>query len=316
MNFKTFQEKQVEELLDYKGCIAQIEQAMAELSLNTQQEPLRQIYKVDTNNVFAIMPSISSEKLGIGTKIVTAYKDPETGKSFHRGVVTLFNKNSGELECVADAHSVTKIRTACASALATKYLARKNVKKLAIFGTGTQAESHIWALTLVRDFDCIHVHGRDSWKTQGFVSRLKHQTGLNIIANADIESTAKDADVICTLTSSSVPFLKREWVSPGTHLNIVGSSYFGPYEVDLALVRDSAVYVDYLPSAEVAATEYILAKQEKLIRDDHIKGEIGSVVLGHVEGRTSENEITMYKSLGHIYQDLGALKYLLSKTNS
>ena len=313
MNFITLQSQDVEKHLDYLGCIEAMKGAMGELSECENDQPLRQIFNVDENSLFAVMPGIAESKIGLGSKIVTAYKDEKTGKSFHKGIVSLFNKSTGDLDCVADAHTITKIRTACASALATQYLSRIHSKVLSVFGTGTQAEAHIIAISLVRPIERVLVCGRDFERTKQFVNKLMKETGLNIIAIADAEEAASEADIICTVTSSDEPVVFRPWIKEGTHLNIVGSSYNGPVEIDESLVVDSVFFVDYKRSALVAAAEFIKAKKRGLINDDHIKGEIGEIINGKITGRTNNKEITVYKSLGHIFQDLAAVRYIFNK---
>jgi len=309
-DFAVYRAAEVRQWLDFPGCITAVRQAMSALSQDTREQPLRNITAVREGRMFALMPGMSTGEPGFGAKLISVFRDPaKGGRSAHRGIVTLFEEETGAVVCVADAHEITRIRTACASAVATDALARTKTTSLAVFGCGTQAESHLLALPLVRDFKRIVVWGRSPAVTEAFAERMAAETGLNIRAELNAE-TAAQADVICTVTGAAEPVLLRGWVQPGTHINAVGSSHVGPVEIDPQLVADSDYFVEYRPSALAAAAEFLRAKELGLIDDGHIRAEIGEVLNGSAEGRTGPDQITLYKSLGHIVQDLAAARYL------
>jgi len=211
---------------------------------------------------------------------------------------------------VADAHEVTRIRTACASAVATDVLAQKAAATLAIFGCGTQAEAHLRAIPLVRPIERVLVWGRNAGTAEAFARQMQEATRLNVAVEPDPRKAAGEADIICTVTSAIEPILLREWVRPGTHVNAVGSSHAGAVEVDPALVAASAYFVEYRRSALAAAAEFLRAREAGLVGDTHMRAEIGEVLNDTAPGRTSDLEITLYKSLGHIVQDLAAARYV------
>ncbi len=303
--------EQVRALLDYDGCIKAVRKAMADFTASAAPQPLRSIVPVGPEKLFALMPGTLAHSEGLGAKIITAFGDPERpGRSAHRGVTVLFDADTGELSCVADAGEITHIRTAAASAVATDVLARPDATRLAIFGCGAQAESHIHALSRVRQLEEVRVWGRSLETATSFAARMAAETGLHIVAYGNGEAAARDVDIICTVTGSTTPVLLRDWVANGTHINAVGSSYAGPVEVDTALVAASRYIADSRASAEAAAAELIVARDAGILGNDHIRGEIGEVLLGRVPGRTSVDEITFYKSLGHVVQDLAATRYL------
>jgi len=217
---------------------------------------------------------------------------------------------SGEPLAIADAEDITAIRTAAASAVATHALARPDASRLALFGCGHEADTHVRAIACVRPLEEVLVWGRSVDKAKAFAARIRQETGLNIRAVAEGREAAQGADIICTVTSSATPVLLGEWVRPGTHVNAVGSSFAGPVEVDSALVTASRYVADSRRSVLAAGSEFLAAKQAGLIGDDHIVAEIGEVLLGRVPGRTSPEEITFYKSLGHVVQDLAATSYV------
>jgi ornithine cyclodeaminase len=308
--------QEVRALLDYDGCIAAVRAAMAEFTADGRPQPLRSILEIAPAKLFGLMPGTLAEPHGFGAKVLSVFADPaQPGRAAHRGVVVLFEREQGALACIADAGEVTEIRTAAASAVATDVLARPDARTLALFGCGAQAASHIRALTRVRRLEEILIWGRSAERAARFAQQMAREVGIAIRAVATGREAAT-ADIICTVTGSERPVLLGEWVRPGTHVNAVGSSRAGPVEIDDALVRSSRYIVDSRRSAMAAASEFLLAREAGLIDDSHIVAEIGEVLLGRVPGRRSAEEITLYKSLGHIVQDLAAVSYLHARATA
>lgn len=297
--------------LDYDGCIAAVRQAMADFSADGRPQPLRSIFEIAPARLFGLMPGTLAAPHGFGAKVLSVFADPaQPGRATHRGVVVLFDRDSGQVSCIADAGEVTEIRTAAASAVATDALARADARTLAVFGCGAQAASHIRALSRVRRLERILVWGRSAERAAHFAERMEREIGSAVMPVAEGREAAFAADIICTVTSSQTPVLLGEWVQRGTHVNIVGSSHPGPVEIDHALVQASRFIVDSRRSALAAAAEFLRAKEAGLVDDGHIAAEIGEVLLGRIQGRRSPDEVTVYKSLGHVVQDLAAVSYL------
>jgi len=310
MSIAFYDAARVEELLDYPGCIDAMRQAMIALSTGEREQPLRQIWPV-SGNVWGIMPGELMALSTFGAKLVSVFADPERpGCTRHQGVVVAYDGATGAVSCIADAEPITKIRTACATAVATDALARKDSEVLAVFGTGVQAEAHLHALPLVRDFLEIRLWGRSPEKTRAFAEQMSEQIGRPINVVSDGRAAAADADVICTVTSSREPILLADWVSPGTHINLVGSSVLGPVEVDNSLVAKARYVADYRPGALAQGAELAAARDAGLVNDSHVIAEIGEVLAGRIQARDSDDQITIYKSLGHVVQDLAAAAYL------
>lgn len=304
----------IHRLLDYDGCIAAVRDAMAALSADAREQPLRSITDLGDHRLFGLMPGMLPGTDDFGAKLVSVFPDgARNGRAAHRGIVALFDGSSGHVAGLADAGAITEIRTGCASAVATAALAREDATRLAIFGCGAQARSHIRALRLVRPIEHVGVWGRSHESASAFAASISNELGCEVTTATDGEALAAEADIICTVTAASEPILLGEWVRPGTHVNVVGSSYAGPVEVDTNLVAKSRYFVDYRRSALVAASEFLIARDAGAFGDDHIAGEIGDVLGGTVPGRTSDDQITLYKSLGHVAQDLAALRYLLRR---
>jgi ornithine cyclodeaminase len=246
-----------------------------------------------------------------GAKLISVFGDPDRpGRTRHQGIVIAYDGTTGAVNCIADAEPITKIRTACATAAATDALARADAEVLAIFGTGLQAESHLRALPLVRPFREILLWGQSVERTRELAARMSRQLDHAITPVADGRDAAARADVICTVTSAAEPVLLGEWVKPGTHINLVGSSYLGPVEVDTALVAKSRYVADYRPGVLAQAAELAVARDAGIVDDTHVIGEIGDVFAGRLKAREDNSQVTIYKSLGHVAQDLAAIAYL------
>ena len=143
---------------------------------------------------------------------------------------------------------------------------------------------------------------------------MQTELGLPITAAATVQQAAANADIVCTVTSASEPILKSEWVQPGQHINAVGSSHAGPSEIDNELVVRARFFADSSEGVLNQGAEFLRAKHAGLIDDHHILAEVGEVLAGTKEGRRSEDEITIYKSLGHIVQDLASAWWLYSQS--
>ena len=311
MTIAFYDAEQVQALLDYPGCIEAVRQAMIALSTGERAQPLRQIWPVG-GGAWGIMPGDLAALSTFGAKLVSVFADPERpGCTRHQGVVVAYDGETGAVSCIADAEPITRIRTGCAGAsIATDALAREDSQVLAVFGTGVQADAHLRALPLVRNFREILLWGRSEEKTRRFAEQMSEELGRAITPVLDAREAASRADVICTVSSSPAPILLGEWVRTGTHVNLVGSSYVGPTEVDSALVARSRYIADYRPGVLAQAAELAIARDAGLVDDSHVVGEIGEVLAGRIPGRENDEQVTIYKSLGHVAQDLASAAYL------
>jgi ornithine cyclodeaminase len=317
MTIAFYDAAQVEELLDYPGCIDAMRAAMIALSSGERAQPLRQIWPVGEGQAWGVMPGDLAVLSTFGAKLVSVFADPDKpGRTRHQGVVVAFDGVTGAVNCIADAEPITRIRTACATAVATDALARANADVLAIFGGGVQAEAHLRALPLVRTFREILLWGRSPDKARALAQQMSELIGQAITPVAEAAEAARRADVICTVTSSPKPVVLNDWVKPGTHINLVGSSMLGPVEVDAGLVARARYVADYRPGAVAQGAELAAACDAGLVDDRHVVGEIGEVLAGRVAGRENDEQVTIYKSLGHVAQDLASAAYLQRRAAS
>lgn len=302
----------VHRLLDYPGCIAAMEQAMRTLSAGTTRQLPRTMIGMGAERTFAQMSGSLADDGVFGSKLISVFADPANpGQRRHRGLITLFAPEDGAPLAVVDAEAVTHIRTAAATAVATRALARRDAEVLLVMGTGGQAHTHLAALPLVHDFRRVLVWGRDPARARAVVDAWADQ--LPVEPAGDAAAAVAQADVICTVSGSPTPILLGAQVRPGTHVNLVGSSAPGPVEVDSALVARGRYIADSVENARLAAAEWLVARAEGAVGEDHLAGEIGQVLLGRIEGRRDAQEITLYKSLGHVVQDLAAANLVLAR---
>ena len=296
---------EVRRRLTYERCIPIVRDAMIAFSSGETRQLLRSIIPLSDGRLFGIMPGALAADGPFGAKLISVFADNfAKGRPSHQGLVVLFDPETGEPVCVVHAGEITAIRTAAASAVATDALARTDARQLAILGYGEQAMTHLRALATVRRLERVLVWGRSPERTADFVRRMREELDLDIAPAGDVRDAVADADIVCTVTGAVEPILKGEWVRSGTHLNLVGSSHAGPVEVDNDLVVRSRFIADSREGVLAQGAEFRNARQAGLVTDNHLVAEIGEVLAGTIEGRRSADEITVYKSLGHVVQDL------------
>lgn len=298
--------------LTYEVCIPIMHDAMIAFSRGETRQLLRSILPLSEGRLFGVMPGALGPHAPFGAKLISVFAEGAK-QNKHQGLIVLFDHESGAPVCVIHAGEITAIRTAAASAVATAALARRDAHRLALIGCGEQAASHLRAVAKVRDLDTVVVWGRSPERAKAFAVRNQTELRIPISVVASVEEAVSDADIICTVTFATEPVLKGAWVRQGSHVNLVGSSYPGPTEVDNELVVRSRFIVDSREGILRQGAEFLCAKEAGLIGDDHIVAEIGEVLAGKVEGRRSPDEITVYKSIGHVVQDLASALALYSQ---
>jgi ornithine cyclodeaminase len=236
--------------------------------------------------------------------------------SSHLGIVLLFEAEHGQPVALLDAAEITAIRTAAASGAATRLLARPEADDLAILGAGEQARSHLEAMLAVRTLRRIRIWARDRDKARAFAAEEGARHHVDIEIASDVPAAVRDADLICTVTRAREPILLGEWLEPGVHLNVVGSSVAAAAEIDTAAVVRSRFFADCRNSTVSEGGEYLRALQAGAITPTHILAEIGEVANGSKAGRTAADEITLYKSLGVAPQDLASAHHAFERARA
>lgn len=309
--------EEVAERLTYELAIPIVREAMIAFSTGQTRQLLRSIIPLAEGRMFGLMPGAMGADAPFGAKVISVY--PENfakGRQSHQGLIVLFDPETGAPACVVHAGEVTAIRTAAASAAATDALARPEARRLALLGYGEQAATHARAIAKVRPLDQITVWGRSLDRAQAFAAAMSAELSVPVAAFAEAKDAVADAEIICTVSAAKEPILKGAWVAPGTHVNVVGSSYAGPVEIDDELVVRARFIADSRDGVLAQGAEYLKAKEAGLIDESHVVGEIGQVFAGQLEGRQNPFQVTIYKSLGHVVQDLASAwaLYITSET--
>jgi ornithine cyclodeaminase len=275
-------------------------------------QPIRQtVWHPDKRGLMSMMPGYIADPEWLGIKVIAVFpRNFGTDLGSHQGVVVLFDATTGSPRAILDGREVTAIRTAAATAAATDVLARSDARTLGIFGYGEQAYTHLEAIPVVRRIERALVWGRDLDKARKFCEEERAHHDFEIVPVATPEEVAA-ADILCTTTAATNPFFEARWLRPGHHLNAVGSSIPTTAEIDNETVARSRLFVDFRDSALALAGDFRRAREAGLVGDDHIVGSIGEVLTGKVAGRRSDEDITLFKSLGMVSEDLVSADYVL-----
>lgn len=311
MTLTVINAEQLRTLLPMGECIDVMEPAMIAASLGSISMPPRSMAPIiNDHGLQALMPGSSAELGKFGSKILSIVPaNAGKGLPVIQGFVALFDFETGEPLAIIEGAEITAIRTAAASGLATRLLAREDARSCGIFGTGVQALSHIDAICAVRPIEEIIIWGRNADKARELAKSQASRSGLKVIATEDA-ALAGACDVLCTVTASEEPVLRGEWVQAGAHLNLVGAHSLQSREVDSTLVKKSRIYTDLMESLRQEGGDIMIPLAEGAIAEDQIMGEIGNLCAGKIEGRTDDKQITLYKSHGINAQDMYAAAHV------
>jgi ornithine cyclodeaminase/alanine dehydrogenase-like protein (mu-crystallin family) len=300
--------EEIARALPMDECIEAMAAVLAAHARGEVHQPLRSVSMPPGSEGFlGLMPAHrGGERPLFSLKVVCVFPgNPTRGLDAHQGAVMLFDGRTGQPTAIVDASAITAIRTAAVSGVATRLLAREDATTLAILGAGVQATAHLQAMLAVRDLARIRVFS----PTRAHAQRLAEADGgAAAIEVADSpEAALREADVVVTATNAREPVLRREWLATGAHVNAVGASVSSWREIDTATVAAAALFADSRESLESEAGEYRLAVREGAIDGpSHVRAELGAVAAGLHPGRTSPEEITLFRSLGLGIEDLAA----------
>jgi ornithine cyclodeaminase/alanine dehydrogenase-like protein (mu-crystallin family) len=318
MDIRVLRGAEVRRLLPMAECVELMRTTMIAVSEGRVVLPLRSILAMPGDRgMMGMMPGYLADAECFGVKLVSLIprnKPPQY--SSHLGLVMLFEAEHGQPVGLLDAAEITAIRTAAASGLATRLLAREDAGDLAVLGAGEQARSHLEAMLCVRPLRRVRVWARDRDKARLFAETEGAKHGISIESSPDVRQAVAGADIICTTTKSREPILQGDWLNPGVHLNLVGSSIASAAEIDTPAVARARFFVDCRNSTVNEGGEYLRALKAGAITPEHILGEIGEVANGTKAGRRSPLDVTVYKSLGIAPQDLASAHYVLAKARA
>lgn len=308
-------QSEVSQLLPMGECMSVMADALKALARGEAILPLRaKMWLPEKVGRLGIMPAYLDPPKAMGLKVISAFPgNQNTEYDSHQGAVLLFEVKHGQLLSIMDASSITAIRTAAVSGVATQLLARDDAADLAILGSGVQAQTHLEAMMLARKIKRVRVWSRSFANARKFAERESQKHKLAVEPMKTTKEAIHNAEIICTVTSSAQPVLFGEWIAPGAHINAVGSSTPNARELDTPAVVRAKLFVDRRESTLNEAGDFLVPKNEGAIEDDHIRGELGGILLGHLKGRVSDQEITLFKSLGLAVEDVAAAHYVYHK---
>lgn len=302
----------VTHLLPMEVCLELVAEGLEALGRGEAVNPLRpMMWLPDKRGLLGLMPGYVAGREALGLKVISIFPGNHgTEYDSHQGGVLLFDTEHGCLRALIDAGAVTAIRTAAASGVATRLLAREDAGDLALLGSGVQARTHLEAMRVVREIRRVRVWSRTTAHVQAFAKEESERQGVAIEVVESVQEAVEGADLICTLTAAPEPILMGDWISPGAHINAVGASISATRELDTAAVVKSRLFVDRRESTANESGDFLIPRQEGAIGEDHILGEIGEILLEQIGGRTSGEEVTLFKSLGLAVEDVVPAHYL------
>ncbi len=296
-------ESDVRAVLRPGALIDAMESALAALSTGRVVQPVRTAFEIADRTFFALMPALDREHAILGAKLVSVYPaNTSRGLHTHLAAISLFDVETGELAAVMDGRYITEVRTAAASAVSVRRLAKHDSRVLAILGSGVQARSHIAALPLVRSFQEIR-----AWSpTTDHLHRFVAEAGKPVTSAHSAEEAVRGADVIVLATNAVTPAILNEWVSPGAHVIAIGACRPSQQEIDPALVARAHLVVDSRAAALQESGDIVQPIRQGLIGAGHVRAELGEIIAGTKPGRVTSDEVTLFKSLGQAIEDLVA----------
>ena len=315
MELKYLNEQQVNEMLDMKTCIGLMKDVFTAFAEGKMENKLRSLFPVDTGKVFGIMPAVIPTEDVCGAKLITAFHTNHAkGLPSHLGIVAVFSNDDGQLQGICDGTSITAIRTAAVSAVATEFLAKKDSPVMCLIGGGVQADMHVKAITLVRDIKKITVWCPTLAESERFCqSHRAEYPHIEFVPCENCEDAVKDADIINTVTPSVVPVLFGKWVKEGAHINAVGACGKANRELDTECMVKGKLFCDNYDSCKNEAGDYIFPLEEGAVTDAHILGDLAEVISGKVETRKDEKDITIFESQGLACEDVVCASWLLKQ---
>ena len=309
--------QEVERLLDFDNLVEALATPMADLSAGLVSMPLRSAAVVpEQEGLLGIMSAYIPSSTALVTKLVSIFpKNANMDLPTHQGVVAVFDAENGGPLAIMDGASITEIRTAAASALATRILARPEASVLAVLGTGVQARAHARGIPHVRPVKEVRIVGRNEWKARMLACALSKELEVPVRAYTTYAAALDGADIVCATTHAIDPVVRWEWLGDGVHVNSVGLNPNGR-ELDDSTVANSLVVVEsreaVLAPYPAGANDLIEPIRDGVISASHIHAEVGELISGKREGRTSAGQMTLYKSVGVAVQDAVAAHLVMT----
>lgn len=308
-------EKDIHALMDMEALITALKAAQVEYSRGRVVQPMRSSLKISEHpGSLDMMPGYLSASRVLGVKVLSSrWNNPAAGLPVIYATVLLLEPGSGRLMAILNGGSITAFRTAAVSGLATRHLARKNSRSLAVIGTGRQARTHLWAMMTVRPIKKVRAYNRNMEKAETFKREMEDRFHIPVELSGSVEAAVNNADIVVLSTTTTEPVLCAEWLCDGMHINSIASATPRVRELDSTAIQRSKVVVDSREAALKESGDLLIPISEGKITTGHIYAEIGEIAGGAKPGRTGGKEITVYKSLGLAVQDAAAANWLFQR---
>lgn len=305
-------EKEVQSLARFDDLIPVLEQAHVQYSTGSAVMPVRLVVPLpQIEGRVTSMPAYLDRDKALGMKVVTYFpNNPKQNLPAILATVMLFSTETGKMIAAMDGNYITAIRTACASAMATKALANRDTPVLGVLGAGVQARAHIRALTQIRRIAKIKVYDILEASARELQATLQEEIGARIDVVESARAAILDSDLLVTVTTAKEPIVKADWLKPGVHINAVGSHRPDLREIDGATLAGAKIVVDSREAIMAECGDILLAIQEKAITADSVHAEIGEVLAGKKSGRSRPDEKTIYKAVGIAIQDVATAHWV------
>lgn len=297
---------QAEELLTMKDCVGAMEDTLRDVAAGATSMLQRSMMPQQKGNMFALMAADNQQQGLCGVKAIVFPGAEARQKGTNQGIVPLFDSATGALRAIVEAECITAVRTAATSAAATKVLARADSRHLAILGAGRIGRLHIEAMLQVLPIEKVTVWNRTPERAESCCQWARQAFGLQAAACPTAREAVEQADVVCTITQAKTPILEGAWLKPGVHINAVGACSAQARELDSAAVQRSRIYLDRRDAALRDGGDLAIPLAAGELAMENIIGEVGQVMLGQVEGRQNDGQITLFESVGIAVEDLAA----------
>ncbi len=308
-------DKDVASVLTMGEAIDAVEVAFGEFAKGAVKMPSRSTIMLDRyGGSISLMPSYLEETVALATKIIAIYPgNPARGLPTTAAWILVNDPETGAIEALLDGTYLTAIRTGAVTGVAARYLAPRNSKVAAVIGCGVQGRTQAWAISEVCDLEAMKIFDISEAIMRRFVDEIGPRLGVDIITTESGADAVRNADIVVTATTSSKPVVQRVWLGDKVHISAIGSFYPDYRELDTDTIRDAKVIVDSREAVMEEAGDLLIPISEGAIAKDHIYAELGDLVLGRKKGRTEEDGLTVFKSVGLAIQDSSVANIVLAK---
>jgi len=310
-----FSAEEVRKALPMADAVEAMKGAFRELSAREATVPLRTHIQMHDPEADVLVMSCYSPRLKrVGVKFLTLHpENTQKGMPFIQASVMIVDAENGKPLALMNGGALTAIRTGAASGAATDLLARKDAVTAAIFGSGIQAATQLEAVCAVRDITSVRVFDISPERAKAYADKMSAQLGIQVAPAGSSAEALEGADIVCTATTSKEPVFADSEIAPGTHINAIGVYKTHEREIPGPTVARAFVVVDEREAAWEESGELVIARNEGLIDESHVRAELGEIVSGKAAGRESDDQVTLFKSVGVANQDLSAAHAVLSR---